>query len=134
MTKPLAVAALLSLLGLPLLSTAPARAEEERCFTPEYLIAQARAERPSTAILARLSGAEAAALITAMNNLSSPNADDPEDADEATPAADEITVLRSAQPDEVLLIGAEAGCLVWRGEISRSDYEHATWKAFGLPV
>jgi hypothetical protein len=59
---------------------------------------------------------------------------DADEEEDATPVADEITVLRSGQSDEVLLLGADAGCLVWRGETTLSDYQHATWRAFGLPV
>jgi hypothetical protein len=130
MRRTLGVLALLSLVagGLVGVTPSPARAQDERCFSPEFLIAQARAERPSTQILARHSGSEAAALVEAMNIL---DADAEED---ATPAADEITVLRSGQSDEVLLLGAEEGCLVWRGETTLSDYQHAIWRAFGLPV
>ena len=128
MTKALAVLAVLSLLFAPISAPRPAQAQEERCFPADLVIAKARAEQPSTDVLARVSGADAAALTDALNLV-----DDSDRADQAPPA-DEITVLRSAQSDELLLLGTEAGCLVWRGEMSRVDYEHATWKAFGLPV
>ena len=105
----------------------PLRLQAERCLTPDFLIAKTRTERPSTEILARHTGSEAAALIDAMNTL------DAEEGDE-TPMADEVTVLRSAQSDELLLLGAEEGCLVWRGETSLPENQHAIWKAFGLPV
>jgi hypothetical protein len=108
-------------------TSSPSQLQEDRCLTPDLLIARARSERPSTEILARHTGPEAAALIDAMNTL------DAEDGDE-TPMADEVTVLRSARSDEVLLFGAEEGCLVWRGETSLPEYQHALWKAFGLPV
>jgi len=130
MQRTVGALAILSLLALPFLALSPsaAKAQEDRCFSPEFLIAQARAQRPSTEILARHTGSEAAALVEAMNTL------DADEEEQATPVADEITVLRSAQSDEVLLLGAEEGCLVWRGETSLSDYQHAIWKAFGLPV
>ena len=127
MKKALSVIALLSLLAMPaLLSPTPSAAQEDQCFPPEFMVAKARAERPSTDILERHTGSEATALINAMNKLEG-------DVDQ-TPAADEITVLRSAQSDELMLLGAEEGCLVWRGQMSLSDYEHVTWKAFGLPI
>jgi hypothetical protein len=135
MRPTLGVLAVLSLFATPALAAEAGSgaaelaspAEEERCLPSDLLIAKARTERPSTNILARYTGSESAALVEAMNDLES-------DADHETPAADEITVLRSAQSDDVLLLGAEEGCLVWRGEISRSGYEHVTWRAFGLPI
>jgi hypothetical protein len=115
-----------------LASPSASRAQDEqgdRCFPPELLIAKARVERPSTEILARHTGSEAAALVEAMNTLGADGAELDE-----VPEAGEVTVLRSAHSEEVLLLGAEQGCLVWRGEVSWSQYEHAIWKAFGLPV
>ena len=127
MRKALAVLSFLALLAAPmLLSAGAAFAQDARCLPSELLIARDAVERPSTTIFAHHTGSDAAALVQAING-------DVDEEDE-TPAADEITVLRSAQSDEVLLLGTEEGCLVWRGEMSKSDYEHATWKAFGLPI
>lgn len=127
MKRALAAAALVSLIAVPLLAwSAPSQAQDGRCLSPEYLIAMARDQRPGTIVFARHTGSDAAALVEAMNRL---------DAEEdEMPAADEITVLRSAQSDEVLLLAAEDGCLIWRGQMSKPDYEHAAWKAFGLPI
>ena len=110
-----------------LLSPGPSQAQDGRCLAAGFVIAKARAERPSTEIVAQHTGADAAALLEAFNNYV-----DGEDADAA--GGDEITVLRSARSDELLVVVADEGCLVWRAEFSRSQYEHATWKAFGLPI
>jgi hypothetical protein len=126
MGKALAVLSFLALLAAPMLLASAAFAQDARCLPSELLVARAAVERPSTTIYAHHTGSEAAALVQAITGDS--------DEEDETPAADEITVLRSAQSDDLLLLGAEEGCLVWRGEISRSDYEHATWKAFGLPI
>jgi hypothetical protein len=125
-----------ALLLCALASPSAVRAQDEhegQCFPPELLIAKARTERPSTRILARHTGSDAAAFVDAMNELATGGMQEGSALAEV-PEAGEVTVLRSAQSDAVLLLGAEQGCLVWRGEVSRSQYEHAIWKAFGLPV
>src|SRR5258706_5660841 len=107
------------LVSVALLSPSLARAQPARCLPPDFLIAKARAERPSTEILAHHTGPEAAALVEAMSTLGA-------DVDEEM-IADEVTVLRSAGGEDVLLIGAEEGCLIWRGQLSLTEYQHALW-------
>jgi hypothetical protein len=104
----------------------PAPAKTARCLPAELIVAKTRAERPRTEILARLTGEQAAALLEAFSGMADTNTD--------ISAGDEVTVLRNTASDEVFLIVAEEGCALWRAALSRSDYEHATWKAFGLPV
>jgi hypothetical protein len=119
----------LMILGLalsPLVLASPSQAQPARCLPAELIIAKARAERPSTEILARLTGDQATSLL---HTFSKDTFENPQAAE-----GDEITVLRTTSSDAVLVIVAEEGCAVWRAELSRSDYEHATWKAFGLPV
>ena len=118
----------LIILGLGLatfFAVSPAQAQTGRCLPSEIIIAKARAERPSTEVVARHTGLEAAALLDVFGSLA-------EDADATE--GDEVTILRSSSSDEVLVIVGEEGCALWRVELSRSDYEHATWKAFGLPI
>src|SRR4051812_21028310 len=119
----------LMVLGLALSALfvwSPSQAQRARCLPADFFVAKARAERPSIEIMARITGGEATALLAVFSNVTFERAD--------ASAGDEITVLRTASSDEVLVIVAEEGCALWRAELSRTDYEHATWKAFGLPI
>src|SRR5260221_13829761 len=103
MKKTFGFLAVLALLATPVLAAESALApgqprldsgvQDSRCLPPDFLIARARAERPSTEIVARHTGSEAAALIEAMNKLDA-------DEEDITPLADEVTVLRSEQSEE----------------------------------
>jgi len=105
----------------------PAQAKVPRCMPADFIVAKARAERPSTEVLARVTGNRAEALLAAFSSMT-------EDEDKTTSAGDEITVLRNTGSEDVLVIVARHGCALWRAKLSRSDYEHVTWKAWGLPV
>jgi hypothetical protein len=105
-----------------------APAEPLLCLPPGAMVAKVRMERPSTEILASHDGSHARALFAAMSLLLF----DDEETEEL--GADEITVLRSGGSDELVVLGSEAGCVIWRSEISRAQYDQAEWKAFGMPI
>ena len=101
-----------------------AKAEPERCMPQDALVAQARAERPGTTIVAQYESWEAAAILAVMNGY----------VVDEVPSADEILVLYSEPTRTVLLIGSELGCARWHGVFPVATYEQVLRKAVGTPV
>ena len=105
------------------LSSSVAWAQKSGCLSQDRVIARQRAAEPSTVIVGRYAGDDAAALFAAMSTLSAAFAEEPD--------ADEVTVLAATSGDYVQLIGTQHRCLIWLGILTVADYEGALGKAFG---